>query len=1400
MATKTWIGGVSGHETHADEANNWSPSGIPGSSDDVVMDSNATYSMDWNVVGGTIASLTVASNTPSGKHLNPTSNLIITGDFTINAPYYLSGGGALLTYAAVTLDIGGNFTMCSNSYHETGGCLTVHMNGHDKTVSVQAGLLSLYQFRFEDDTYITHFADGGSPPNSSYDWYIASGKTVTLSESVWLKSIFYWGATWSNDGTIVGNSTNKTHFMMYNQDRILTLGTLSGDIGVLIENHSTASTENRICYLGANTSFTGALEVRADAPTYTMELNHYNNYTLSCGALTLGTRGKMTQGTGTWAFASYTQNGSSSVFTQGGAISCFGNFSLAAGTFSPDSTNYIVVGGDFGYVGGTLLAAMVEMTGTGKTATWSVSHQKAFKLSGTATVTLTDTLLVGIIDVGSGTELSLGGSAQLYWKSYNPGASFTNDGTITGTGNLIVYLYNGNTTWMTGTIDSPVIVRTADTSAYNCACFLGANTYLGSSLTVESADSDNTAELHHGTNFTLDVAGATTLGTRGKMTQGTGTWTFANFTMNASSAYYDQNGEMRAEGTVNISNGIWNCDANAIVDFLVQSGGNIDIEATVTIYYKFNDSYTGGTRTGSGQILDWAMTFFGSDTPFELVLTHGSGTLTISDSNNSAWMMTRSWEWSQNQSKRVKFILNNNSLVAAENLLSGSFDGWSTGTGALSIGDKVDYKVQKHDFTTGVLSWQDYMFHGFVTNIKNLGDGRIEMTAQDWLHRYDNLFVPQTYFANYHDRTRCAQDWDSDGYIFLNLPSTGGHWPGVLVEFACDDEVFKFGTESDWNGDGNSTEMNALNDAVAAPFIAETDGTYGWCFWGAWDYGSTGWTVRVSIQTDNAGAPSGTEVCYGTYTPTGGAGGSNFVKGYWYESGTDFINYLTKGKKYWMVWKFTSWSTGAKLNIQRLSTSEYTDWDTHPRYFENIASEGWHEAANQYNLCGGIVTINYEIVEPDDYEFDGDHHLKLWTLPGTMHPEGMASYYGSHVMRGRVSYYYNVFDVQPVLEGLIHMDNECEHSLDAYVDYDIPLYRTRGKNIGDCLRELVELRLNDKSGTDTPYQGTLGHYWNGSTNYIVIGRRISLNEGYTPVKTFAHYLEASADEEGRIITANLQMVAEGRPGLVIVKGKGMGGSTVIAAADDRAVDGSWYNKNKIHPTKSVYDESLNTPQQVRDRAFALLRYTQRDIWEGQLIVSGVYPQLLRNSTAATDGAMSGEIIHIEYAPLAIDGDFRVTGLVCKENTTEIQVTNRDILYENYLLGSASTANKSEAFLSPDDPQETLYFVGYKNIWPDTVNLWMQLQDTDDGEITPRIKCSFWSNSEWNTCYYQAWFPTDCGYCTDHPIYKCVMWTAASGGSIQDTFNIDDQCGVSYRFWKRSTTGVLVELHYRADTP
>jgi Invasin, domain 3/Cadherin-like domain len=133
---KTWVGGASGAATDWNTSANWSPAGVPGSTDTVTLTSGSTfYPVLLNTQTGTIKGLTI--NSGAQMTLNSGSSLTASGA----APVI---NGILNT--AGTLDFGGQtLTSGSGSINVSGGALTLN-DFNSTSLSVTAGTVVCHNF------------------------------------------------------------------------------------------------------------------------------------------------------------------------------------------------------------------------------------------------------------------------------------------------------------------------------------------------------------------------------------------------------------------------------------------------------------------------------------------------------------------------------------------------------------------------------------------------------------------------------------------------------------------------------------------------------------------------------------------------------------------------------------------------------------------------------------------------------------------------------------------------------------------------------------------------------------------------------------------------------------------------------------------------------------------------------------------------------------------------------------------------------------------------------------------------------------------------------------------------------------------------------------------------------
>jgi hypothetical protein len=388
-----------------------------------------------------------------------------------------------------------------------------------------------------------------------------------------------------------------------------------------------------------------------------------------------------------------------------------------------------------------------------------------------------------------------------------------------------------------------------------------------------------------------------------------------------------------------------------------------------------------------------------------------------------------------------------------------------------------------------------------------------------------------------------------------------------------------------------------------------------------------------------------------------------------------------------------------------------------------------------------------------------------------------------------VSFYYETVTTNDIFTKLVGFDSDVTTNVDANSQTPYSLYQTRGKSVLECLQE-----LGDTFNTAGGYIG-----W----QHIVAANRAQIRVGFRPSSasfTFAHGFDSTTDDELRIKSVNLKLTTNQRPASVIVIGTAANGSPIIVQRDDRALASSFRTQSRMALTTTLTDESINTLFDADRKAWQILDSVSRGTWEGTVTVAGVYPNLFDlNAANPTYGA--GGHIHLKYSPLGItdalypDG-FHVKGIVLRENTTEIQVSNTDLLLFNALTDARGRAERSESFLAPDDPFTTAFVSGYyANVRNYT--LYAQLCTADNTPIPShsRVLCTKTSNARYNDYTYHAEFDTDNGHTVDGtPVERIELYDDPLAGTERANYVLP----VSERFPKWRTTRVIAEVHCKAS--
>ena len=756
-------------------------------------------------------------------------------------------------------------------------------------------------------------------------------------------------------------------------------------------------------------------------------------------------------------------------------------------------------------------------------------------------------------------------------------------------------------------------------------------------------------------------------------------------------------------------------------------------------------------------------------------------------------VVSRPLEWTENYPRKLTIQLENRAETAADNLISSSFAGWSAGTGALDIGDRVNYTVRM----TSDPTVETQVFWGIITEVSQTSGGILTIVAKDYLEKFEHVQPNAIIFKNYRDGTIKSTTEGVGARTVDGCTETGIVWPPVFVGIATTD------TRTTLSGAGSNLEYLMVSTIVpAAPdtleywysaqaFVALGDGMIGLRYY----YQSTDISIdghiHCAIQADLNGAPSGTDIASSEYLVGLGTNVNTPVQ-------IDFTDELSsqpvpleKGKKYWVVFSCDDsirctedvggfvaviWHTG-------VAALPFTD-----HYWWRLHTGAWTESAADENLTIRLDFCDYEEVAAEDYYFD-DAANTITVRTNGVPITPIDTYYDLH--RGKVSYYYGAVDTGDIFSRLIGYDPDATSVIAAAYETAYSLYQTRGKSVAECLRELCD--TFETAGAFDGYQHIISAYRTG-------GGVDTINAGWRPYatgRTFSHGADSVVDDEIRITSVNLKRTTSLRPASVMVIGKAPSGLPIIVQRDDRALTASFRTKSKLALMTTHTDESINTLVDADRKAWQILDSFARDTWEGTITVAGVFPDLFQLNQASPYYGAGGHI-DLNYSPLGIvAAEFHVKGIVLHENTTEIQISNEDVLILNALTEARGRAERSESFLAPDDPFTTVFASGYTSDIEAGATMYMQLCTADETNIPEgvRVLCTHTTNTRYNDSTYHAEFETNEGHTVDgtNHVVQLELWDATTGG----THHAKVALSASEHFPKWRTTRVIAEIHCKA---
>lgn len=745
----------------------------------------------------------------------------------------------------------------------------------------------------------------------------------------------------------------------------------------------------------------------------------------------------------------------------------------------------------------------------------------------------------------------------------------------------------------------------------------------------------------------------------------------------------------------------------------------------------------------------------------------------------------------ENFPTKMNFRVFNRVADATDNILSPSFNKWTNGVvGAVQIGDYVKYWI-------GTSS--PVLFCGRITSIEQGRDGWVDIEAYDDAYQYEHLKPNKTSFTSYRDN---AHWWylptanSGAKYLHIHDIDSTAVIPGVAVEFACNDRKFQPAEESE--GDNWHT-LNAVDEKIAQPFIADFDGTYSFGIYYNLDNGPWTLNARIGIQEDSGGYPSGQFLFYRDIVlhTTEGT--------YWYDYSWQIvgseglqwscIQELKKGQKYWLVVAITSWTEG-DIRFRRASGCKYS-WNGFSTSCLIDEGSGWNALSGSWVFW--VSAIDYEKIAPENYIMTTNgSHYDIDILKFEHSLENLGTEYVfvgiDIVRRGRVSYYYgNDFTLATLVSNLASFGlMSGTPSIDSNADKGFKLHRTKGKTLGEAFRELADI-YGISSGS---YQSCYGvYYYNGDPTAprFTWQRRHTSND--TPACTFSYGPDASADNERVIMSCTLRKTCRLKPNTVTVIGRSLDGGVLVATRDDRSKADSMRAKAGFPITESIQDDSLTTLQECHDRAWAILDSQSYEVWEGTIVVSGFWD--VWGGDVTSPQCCQGRIITLNYSPLGITNQkFKVKGTVWNENTTEITITSTDRIIENWLRAMKEKTWRTESFASTQDEEEIKTVSVWKNATLAAGTYYMQLSSAAGTPITGcvRQKCTVLASSSANNTYtFHAEFGKWNGYGT---VKRIELYDAQVGGNLVSYYDFATEYTAAAEVYKSKRCYLIVAYNTR----
>lgn len=592
---RTWNAGSAGL---ASVPANWNPVGVPANGDNITFDGTSVYDCTWNVeetlgdftidTGYTGIITQTASFECADWYYNPANINCFVPDITY--PITIEGDAYFLKSEATRAY---NLVMSGSD-----NTLTAYLGGFGRlTISGTIEIVSPLSLILTSGV-----SYGGL--------YVTETGIFNMESGLELGVALYWGGVYSNLGEINGDgsltlrlySESKTDFLIGDIEVDLTITQISGSGG------------SRSLSLGDNldTGSTNSFTIQCQDAGQLLTFNS-GTYTVDTGNMIVGDRAIFTQGTGTCTFGEYLQDGYGSVFNQGGNVSVTGDFEITDGTFNGNRNYDLICSGNYtesddGIVTDGLLNLVMD--GDTKVITsimpWE-DYYHSVTIDGDIEITHTvlSDIFVKNLTVTVGNTLTID-----YPKIINmlSNGTYSNLGTVTGY-YILFWCNEVDRTITLGTITDCDVEFAIDDADADRTVYLGENTVIGGNgrLIMDSDDLLHTITLHHNSDYTLTVNGNfANILDRSILIQGTGTWTFYDYSQSGTDAIFYQGGLLTI-GVMDIDKGqfISNGDAITVTDdwsskgFIHGNGVVYLTSADANINMDSGDSFYNVTVSGN---------------------------------------------------------------------------------------------------------------------------------------------------------------------------------------------------------------------------------------------------------------------------------------------------------------------------------------------------------------------------------------------------------------------------------------------------------------------------------------------------------------------------------------------------------------------------------------------------------------------------------------------------------------------------------------------------------------------------------------------------------------------------------------------------------------------------------